>query len=99
MEVRVHEMAVATLRMLQYLMVHLPGSFSQLQDIILPEQFWDPHSLAAAEAAHKAEGERLRLDRMEQERYQKEVAERAEAARQALPYRAREEKLSREMTR
>jgi len=45
--------------------------------------------LVEAEAAHKAEDERLRLARMDQERNQTKVAERAEAARHASLYRAR----------
>ena len=51
-------------------------------------------SLAEAEAAHKAEGKRLRKARLDQECCQKDVAERVEAVRQASLYHARHEELT-----
>ena len=49
----------------------------------------DPDALAVAVAAHKAEGERLRLALLDQERIQKEATERVEATRHASMYRDR----------
>ena len=55
----------------------------------LPTQQWDPVILEQAEAAHKAEGERLRLAKLHAERILKENAERAKAARLSAMYQAR----------
>ena len=58
---------------------------------------WDPFTLEQEEVAHRAEGERLRLARLEKECVQKEATERAEASRLAALYRARQEELSKKM--
>jgi hypothetical protein len=58
---------------------------------------WDPATLAGAVAAHKADGERLHLEILDQERKQKEAAECAESNRHASLYRARQEEPSRKM--
>jgi anti-sigma factor RsiW len=61
---------------------------------ILP---WDPQGLVAAEAAQKAEGERICQARLDRERYMRETTEREEAARHASLYRARQEELNKKL--
>ena len=60
---------------------------------------WDGPAgdLAEAEAAHKMASERMHQAIKAQERDMREAAERAEAARHASLYRARQEELSRKM--
>ena len=63
----------------------------------LPIQQWDYVTLEQAEAAHKADGERLRLVRLHAECIQRETAERAKASRLAALYQARQEDLNKDM--
>ena len=73
---------------------HPPRAPSQPLSALASILPWDLPGLAATEAAHKAESERIRQAKLEQERYLREIAKREEDARQASLYRARHDELS-----
>ena len=85
-------MVAAALQKLNYpLLLDLLQKFSpMLSGNPLPTQKWDPVTLEHVEVAHRSEGELLRLSRLEKERIQKEVTERAEASRLEALHRARQ---------
>ena len=63
----------------------------------LGPHLWDSKDLAEAEAAHKAEGERMQQAMHAHDNAKKKAAERAEVARHVSLYKARQEEPGRKM--